>query len=382
MSTPWKYLVACLGTLVLIGCFASNHQSLKAPNRPGYRILPFMNVRVIFGPELSKIKTAETRLQQYLKRINLSLARDHGFKLRAVRSSTALERALTIVVAAKPEWLESSPQVYPSAIPIQITVEALTKGTNEEVLVNLETQIYESFGIPKACLSRQLSSSDLRLTKLVVNLHIQRSNEQVLLSGEKTASQARDTLAAVSAVTLPQSCFSSPSGINLQRFWLELSQQEQGVPAKSTSNRYSLGVNALKNGKPKLALRLCKSAAEESPQGGAARCAALASQTLNEHLEAARYWRAHLSFFPNDRGAYLGLARNVGRAGDDDAARAILSQAVRRFPDWIDGRIELGIALYRLGQEKEARALWHSILEKDPTHPEVKQLIEDYTEAE
>ena len=108
----------------------------------------------------------------------------------------------------------------------------------------------------------------------------------------------------------------------------------------------------------------------------------MASQTLNEHLEAARYWRAHLSFFPNDKGAHLGLARNVGRTGDDDAARAILTQAVRQFPDWIDGRIELGIALYRLGQEKEARALWVSILEQNPTHPEVKQLIEDFSGIE
>ena len=66
------------------------------------------------------------------------------------------------------------------------------------------------------------------------------------MSGERTALLARDTLSAVNAVTLPDSCFSSPSGINLQKFWLELSQQEQDGPVKATSNRYALGVNTLK----------------------------------------------------------------------------------------------------------------------------------------
>ena len=124
MSTPPKIIVICLGALVLSGCLAANNQNLKGVNRPGYRILPFMNVQVVFGPELSKIKTAETRFQQYLERINISLIRNHGFKLRAVRSSTIQEQALAIIVAAKPEWLESSLQMYPTALPVPITASA------------------------------------------------------------------------------------------------------------------------------------------------------------------------------------------------------------------------------------------------------------------
>ena len=61
----------------------------------------------------------------------------------------------------------------------------------------------------------------------------------------------------------------------------------------------------------------------------------------------------HLAFFPDDRDG-LRLDRSSGRRR---RARAILRQSVTRFPDWIDAKIELGIALYRLDKRK-ARKLW------------------------
>ena len=143
MTIQLQILVFCFATLGISGCIQPNSATKVDSSRPGYRLLPFMNVGVIFGPELSKIKTAEARVQQYLKQINVGLAKVHGFKLRAVQFSATQGNGLTIAVSARPEWLASSPQVLRDAIPVQITVEALTKGTNKQVLANLEIQIYE-----------------------------------------------------------------------------------------------------------------------------------------------------------------------------------------------------------------------------------------------
>ena len=124
--------------------------------------------------------------------------------------------------------------------------------------------------------------------------------------------------------------------------------------------------------------QLCATEAERRPQTGAARCAARAAQALKQYPEAVRMWRAHLAFHPEDQEGIIALARCIGRLGDDDNARAILEINTRRFPEWVDAKIELGIALYRLNKIKAARDQWHKALNVDPENVDAQRLLRQY----
>lgn len=126
---------------------------------------------------------------------------------------------------------------------------------------------------------------------------------------------------------------------------------------------------------PDAVWRACRSIAERRPEVGG-RCAALAAEALDQPEVAERYLRAWLAHHPADEDAVLRLARIVGRAGDDEAARALLADAVGRNPAFIAARINLGIALARLGDFTGARAAWRAVLDREPEHSEARALLD------
>lgn len=127
---------------------------------------------------------------------------------------------------------------------------------------------------------------------------------------------------------------------------------------------------------PAGAFETCRPIAEQAP-AVAARCAGRASEALGLHDDAIRFYRAWLAHHPEDEQTLLSLAREVGRDGDDEAARALLARAVAEHPGFVEARLNLGIALARLGRYPEARAAWQAVLERAPEHAEARRLLEE-----
>lgn len=123
------------------------------------------------------------------------------------------------------------------------------------------------------------------------------------------------------------------------------------------------------------AFTTCAPIADRDP-ALAARCAGRAAEILGRHDDAIRYLRAWLSHHPDDEEALLRLAREVGRDGDDAAARALLEQAVAEHPEFDAARLNLGIARARLGDYPGARAAWEALLARDPEHAEARRLLD------
>jgi tetratricopeptide (TPR) repeat protein len=135
------------------------------------------------------------------------------------------------------------------------------------------------------------------------------------------------------------------------------------------------GVAALEADDPATALAHCGPLAEHMPAGPATLCAAQAAERSDRSEDAIRFYRALLAHNPDHAGALLALARLVGRDGDDAAARALLARCVKAHPDSIEARLNLGVALARLGDLQGARATWSALLERDPKHEEAKTLL-------
>ena len=92
--------------------------------------------------------------------------------------------------------------------------------------------------------------------------------------------------------------------------------------------------------------------------------------------EAIRHLRAWLAHHPDDGEAVLLLAREVGKGGDDGAARALLARFVEAHPEHVQARINLGVAMARLGDLAGARQHWEVVLQKAPNNADARDLIE------
>jgi thioredoxin-like negative regulator of GroEL len=135
------------------------------------------------------------------------------------------------------------------------------------------------------------------------------------------------------------------------------------------------GEALLEKGQAKAALGRCAPVAEREPEL-AAGCAGRASAALDDHEGAAHYLRAHLAHHPDDQAAVLMLAKAIGRNGDDGAARSLLARYVEAHPTHLEARVNLGIAMARLGDYPGARAQWEAVLAVKPDHPAAKRLLQ------
>ena len=72
----------------------------------------------------------------------------------------------------------------------------------------------------------------------------------------------------------------------------------------------------------------------------------------------------------------LRLAKLVGRSGDDGAARGLLRRFVESHPDHLRARVNLGVALARLGDYAGAREQWEAVLQRAPGQSDARELLE------
>ena len=145
--------------------------------------------------------------------------------------------------------------------------------------------------------------------------------------------------------------------------------------AESRPQALDSGLAALQAQDYTTALANCGPVAEKYPAGPATPCAARAAEALGRDELAIRFYRASLANGPKETALRLALARLVGRAGDDAAARALLERCVAEDPTSNKARLNLGIARARLGDLDGARAAWRAVLERDPNNMEAKALL-------
>lgn len=136
------------------------------------------------------------------------------------------------------------------------------------------------------------------------------------------------------------------------------------------------GLAALEAGDAAQAYALCDPVSARAPDGPAPECAGRAADALGRWPDAVRNLRAHLVHHADDEDAVLLLAKAVGRAGDDEAARALLRRYVAAHPDHVRARINLGVAHARLSEFDAARAAWERVLTADPGNADAAALLE------
>lgn len=152
---------------------------------------------------------------------------------------------------------------------------------------------------------------------------------------------------------------------------IQAAAQAPSRPSTSISD----GLAALAARDYRTALARCRPAAESDPTGPATTCAARAAEALGETTLAIRFYRAALANGRKETALRLALARLVGRAGDDAAARALLETCVTDDPGSVKAWLNLGVARARLGDLQGARRAWRTVIELAPDHREAKSLL-------
>lgn len=147
-------------------------------------------------------------------------------------------------------------------------------------------------------------------------------------------------------------------------------------PASPADPGEVAGLAALAEGRDEAAFAACGGPATRQPQSPAGRCAGVAAARTGRGPEAIRHLRAWLAHHPDDGEAVLLLAREVGKGGDDGAARALLARFVEAHPEHVQARINLGVAMARLGDLAGARQHWEVVLRQAPDNADARDLIE------
>lgn len=141
------------------------------------------------------------------------------------------------------------------------------------------------------------------------------------------------------------------------------------------------GLDLLKAGDFKGALSVCGPVATAKPEGRAPWCAGLAADGLGRSVEAIRFLRAYMAHHPNDETVIVQLARQIGRSGDDQGARALLERYVAEHPAHVLARLNLGIAKARAGDLEGAREAWLGVLKYAPGHEDATRLLKQLEAA-
>lgn len=69
------------------------------------------------------------------------------------------------------------------------------------------------------------------------------------------------------------------------------------------------------------------------------------------------------------------LARALMEQGDLEASLRELEELLDDHPQYIDGRVNLGLVYYRLGKRERAAAEWYTCLQRDPDHPKARAFL-------
>ena len=370
--------------LAAAGCHSlstsvSTNKLNQREKSPDYRVQPTLEVLITPPESFKVVKGYQSRLQLFLDAAGDELMNAYGFTLKGVYR-TQHSRSLTLHIRSSPSETPTASHYGTNNIDLLVTHAALASANSSSVVQQLQDSVRVQLGIPQSCLNTPLSAADKKRLRRLAEVHLDRDGERVMLRQVTRSVIAREALQLSVVAKESTSCLNSVSAEGHRQLWTDLLAAATDSPnAAPDLPKFLHAANqALRNNDPAAAYSLCRENAETKPQTGAARCAAHAAQQQKRYPEAIRMWRAHLSFHPNDRDATLSLARCVGKSGDDDGARAVLMIAINKDDKWVDARVELGIALYRLSMVTEARAQWRKALELNPAHKDAQRLLDNF----
>jgi tetratricopeptide (TPR) repeat protein len=84
--------------------------------------------------------------------------------------------------------------------------------------------------------------------------------------------------------------------------------------------------------------------------------------------DAIHEYRRALALYDQMPDVRLALARALVKVGQRDKALTELEELIKRAPNQIDARIELGILYFKLGRVNEARGQWETVRQMEPTN--------------
>lgn len=99
-------------------------------------------------------------------------------------------------------------------------------------------------------------------------------------------------------------------------------------------------------------------------------------ETYHRFGEAEVEFQKALKLKPQDPQIIIKIAQLHEKQGASNQAIQELKQLVHQRPDYIPGRIKLGLTYYAKGQMIEALREWEHILDFDPQHPEALMYLE------
>ena len=342
---------------------------------PIFRAPEDLPLFIELSPELSKVRGIRRYLVRQTAHVNLRLSKRFDFRLQPNFGRPSRHGILLKIVETKE--LSRAIEYGEYKIELHLSLENIAQPTDKSFRDTLHDSVLSQLGIPPPCLSLQSLNTSHDALRLIVEHHIARQDGDIRITAAPLHMIAQGILVQLNQLEQPPHCLDTLLGKERLQLWQDVYTQLSKMPTQGPQFLQEAD-RAFGIGELEKSYQLCTDEAETRPQTGAARCAGRALQKLKRYPEAIRMWRAHLAFFPNDKKGIIALARCVGRLGDDDNARAILQINTQRFPEWVDAKIELGIALYRLSQIQAARSQWRAALSIDPTNADARRLLRQY----
>jgi tetratricopeptide (TPR) repeat protein len=353
----------------------TDHRPAASQDSPHYRHQRALPIYIQIAPGLTKVRGIKRYILRQVAQVNAQLLLRFEFRLQPVFAQPS-QQGLTVT------FVEQSAQARPIKygrfnFELALTLQGIARPLDESLSRAFHDAVLEQLGLPPPCLSKRSLQRDDHALRLIVEGHLSRQGNAIHISPTPLHQLAQSILKGLSALNEVPACFHTLIGRERLHLWQDVNTQPR-VESRRGPQFLRDAHKAIAQGSFDKAYRLCAPEAEGRPQTGAARCAARAAQGLEHYQEASRMWRAHLAFFPDDQEGIIALARCIGRLGDDDSARAILQISTHRFPEWVDAKIELGIALYRLNQIETARQKWRAALSIDPDNVDAQRLLRQY----
>ncbi len=105
-------------------------------------------------------------------------------------------------------------------------------------------------------------------------------------------------------------------------------------------------------------------------------------EAVGDQTAAYKVWEELRRMLPHHLGPAYQSARLAVRLGRPADAEVLLRQVLKRRPDFIDARVELGQSLFKQGRIADARAEFETVLKRQPDHARVRFYLADVLAAQ